>query len=536
MLATLTVNSLLNNTSAGDGQVTLREAIAAANANTITDLGQTGSGADTIQFSAELSGTVNLTTIGNILVGNSALAITSPITIRGNANGITLNAGAGATAMRHFYVSAAGNLTLESIMVTGGVARGTAGAPGENGGDGMGGAIYSEGSVTVIASTVYNNTAIGGLPGAGGFGGSGRGGAIYSAAGGAVTVRNATFSNNWALNSNEAASNFAYGGSIFAINGSVHVANTTMTDGKAFSGKAVYVIATSGSASAHIESSILANIGPTEALPDVAAIQESAEDTLLLSGSANLIRRSLNFTGDWDVDPLLAPLANNGGPTLTHALQPLSPAINIGRNSLNLTADQRGGSFSRAVAGAADIGAYEQQAVPPLLVGDFNRDAAVDAADYVMWRKTRDMNVEVYSGADANGDALVNEADLARWTEHFDEALSGAAGEAAALEGLESVAVAQLSATIASEFVDSTASDSNLWRKSTDIGDLTIGRPIAFREAALLALLADQNRRSIHNKDVRSVRPAEDETCPATSSAELIDDTPLEIIPDWRSI
>ena len=30
------------------------------------------------------------------------------------------------------------------------------------------------------------------------------------------------------------------------------------------------------------------------------------------------------------VDPLLGPLADNGGPTLTHALLPGSPAINAG--------------------------------------------------------------------------------------------------------------------------------------------------------------------------------------------------------------
>ena len=58
LLAVLTVNSLLDNTPAGDGLVTLREAIAAANADAATDLGHTGSGADMIQFAAGLSGAV----------------------------------------------------------------------------------------------------------------------------------------------------------------------------------------------------------------------------------------------------------------------------------------------------------------------------------------------------------------------------------------------------------------------------------------------------------------------------------------------
>ncbi|MEX0613529.1 MAG: hypothetical protein WD229_15535, partial [Pirellulales bacterium] len=56
LLAVLTVNSSLDNLSGGDGVVTLREAIIAANTDATTDLGHTGSGADTITFDAALSG------------------------------------------------------------------------------------------------------------------------------------------------------------------------------------------------------------------------------------------------------------------------------------------------------------------------------------------------------------------------------------------------------------------------------------------------------------------------------------------------
>ena len=44
LLSAITVNSLADNLTAGDGLVTLREAIAAANADTTTDLGETASG------------------------------------------------------------------------------------------------------------------------------------------------------------------------------------------------------------------------------------------------------------------------------------------------------------------------------------------------------------------------------------------------------------------------------------------------------------------------------------------------------------
>jgi hypothetical protein len=58
-------------------------------------------------------------------------------------------------------------------------------------------------------------------------------------------------------------------------------------------------------------------------------------------------------------DPLLGPLAGNGGPTQTQALQPGSPAIDHGGTSANgcPPADQRG--ITRPQGPACDIGAFE---------------------------------------------------------------------------------------------------------------------------------------------------------------------------------
>ena len=58
-------------------------------------------------------------------------------------------------------------------------------------------------------------------------------------------------------------------------------------------------------------------------------------------------------------NPMVGPLAFNGGPTRTHALLAGSPAINAGSNPLALTTDQRGATFARVVGAAADMGAYE---------------------------------------------------------------------------------------------------------------------------------------------------------------------------------
>jgi hypothetical protein len=60
-------------------------------------------------------------------------------------------------------------------------------------------------------------------------------------------------------------------------------------------------------------------------------------------------------------DPKLGPLADNGGPTLTMALLPGSPAIDAGNTSLAPATDQRG--FSRPAGRAADIGAFEYGSV-----------------------------------------------------------------------------------------------------------------------------------------------------------------------------
>ena len=63
-------------------------------------------------------------------------------------------------------------------------------------------------------------------------------------------------------------------------------------------------------------------------------------------------------------DPLLGPLANNGGPTLTHLPQSNSPCINTGTNPNNLVNDQRGPGFPR-IQGLTDIGAVELPSLQP---------------------------------------------------------------------------------------------------------------------------------------------------------------------------
>lgn len=92
-------------------------------------------------------------------------------------------------------------------------------------------------------------------------------------------------------------------------------------------------------------------------------------DCKLLSGSA-IINASHNLSSDdtcdfteadslENTDPLLGPLANNGGRTLTHLPQKDSPVINAGFNLIlpELAKDQRG--VYRPQDGVVDIGAVE---------------------------------------------------------------------------------------------------------------------------------------------------------------------------------
>ncbi len=89
----------------------------------------------------------------------------------------------------------------------------------------------------------------------------------------------------------------------------------------------------------------------------------------LASSGYNLVADSADASGFaptdiLDVDPLLGSLADNGGPTLTMALLPGSPAMDAGDNTDAPEFDQRGPGFPRIVNGTIDIGAFEVQASP----------------------------------------------------------------------------------------------------------------------------------------------------------------------------
>jgi len=85
-------------------------------------------------------------------------------------------------------------------------------------------------------------------------------------------------------------------------------------------------------------------------------------DTIAVTGGHNLIGAAsaavLVPADTLDADPLLQPLADNGGPTPTHALADSSPAIDAG-DAGSFDFDQRGPAFPRTAGAATDIGAIE---------------------------------------------------------------------------------------------------------------------------------------------------------------------------------
>ncbi|MEP6485126.1 MAG: choice-of-anchor Q domain-containing protein [Rudaea sp.] len=93
----------------------------------------------------------------------------------------------------------------------------------------------------------------------------------------------------------------------------------------------------------------------------------AAPGPVTIGGDYNLVQSDptvtgITFSGTHNIfgqDPLLQPLAYNGGTTQTHALDPTSPAVDKGINPEGLNYDQRGNPYARVVGVAADIGAYE---------------------------------------------------------------------------------------------------------------------------------------------------------------------------------
>jgi hypothetical protein len=61
--------------------------------------------------------------------------------------------------------------------------------------------------------------------------------------------------------------------------------------------------------------------------------------------------------------------------------------------------------------------------------GDYNRNGAVDAADYVLWRNSLGNIGEMCAGADGNCNTFIDNGDYPVWKQHFGETKQGSTAE-----------------------------------------------------------------------------------------------------------
>jgi CSLREA domain-containing protein len=339
------------------GVCTLRAAIMEANA-------LAGPGAIELQAGAVYT----LTLTGNDEVGALGdLDITGDLTLTVAGGGQAVIGAHASLNDRVFEIKAGVTANFTGLTVRGGVST----APG--------GGINNQGALTLRDSTVSGNATQGPTFGAGLFnagslwlydstlsGNTSQGGGGGLANLGVITATNSTISGNSA---------FDFGGGLWALGGAATLRSTTVALNRANadsagagSGGGLFIDA--GGVVTMANTLVANNFRGLvfAADDDCAGAVQSLDYNLIetLAGCTVSGQTGHNLSGD----PLLAALADNGGPTRTHALLPGSKAIDAGppggctdAHSIALPFDQRG--QTRHVDGdgdgtaRCDIGAYE---------------------------------------------------------------------------------------------------------------------------------------------------------------------------------
>ena len=259
--------------------------------------------------------------------------------------------------------SLTGNRTV-NVVVTRGV-------------DAYGGAIYNSGTALLNCCLIYSNYVLGGNvigygpTGSPVNGGNGLGGGVFNAL--QLAATNCTIAlntangangsgqgggNNWILGN---AGN-AFGGGIFnntnatfiAMNLTIASNSCSSLPGQGFTnGLAAGDELANTSGTLRLHNSLIAYGTNSNAYGPV------TDDgyNICSDGTAGLSSGS-SFN---NTDPQLAPLADNGGPTLTMALLASSPAIDFGNSAGLPNTDQRG--YVRPFGAGPDMGAYEYGSV-----------------------------------------------------------------------------------------------------------------------------------------------------------------------------
>jgi len=327
--ATLTV------TNATDGAAgSLRARVAAA------------AGGDVITFDSSLSGqTLALT--------NEISPTASPLTITATnlAARLTLQ---GNGVKRVIYNGYGLSLTISGVTITGGGGTGA-----DTGFNNHGGGVLNRGTLTMDRCTLTANSAS-------------YGGGIENSAVATLVMTNCTISGN----------NSTYSGGISIIQDTTLLNCTISSNSSSYyaggdvSGTAVLKNCTIAHNTSSSQTGWLLSGGNMTMINCTFASNSAASLGGIVLFSATLLMTNTILVGNSPADlanvsggtiagtsnliggnPLLGPLQNNGGPTLTMAISTNSPAFNAGTAIVGLNTDQRG--RTRQAFGAPDIGAYE---------------------------------------------------------------------------------------------------------------------------------------------------------------------------------
>jgi hypothetical protein len=325
--------------------------------------------ADVNQANGDNAGdTINFSCSGDIKLSQT-LYISGSMTLDGSGQSVTLD---GTNSLQVLNVNGGVNVTLNALTIANGS---------KSSGEG-GGLVNDGGTVSISNSTFANNSATNGGNGGGLVNDGGTvsisnstfasnsatygGGGLYNTSG-TVSISNSTFANNAAPSaSGGGLANFdtvsisnstfannaapsASGGGLANDSGTMSISNSTFANNSAPSGGGLI----NNFGTLNIGGSIVANnSGGDCSLP--AALQDQGYN--LESG------RSCGFTGtgsQQNTNPQLTPLANNGGPTQTMALQQGSPAIDTIPAANCPATDQRGTTRPDNGEISCDMGAYE---------------------------------------------------------------------------------------------------------------------------------------------------------------------------------
>jgi uncharacterized repeat protein (TIGR01451 family) len=327
---------------------------------------------------------------------SSELVIDKNLTIQGPTSpGLTIS---GNNVTRILNVNSGVNLSISNLTIANGLAS-------------SGGGILNAGTLTITNSTISNNHTTNGANSSGpGFNGGngGDGGGVYNT--GTLNVINSTISGNQPGNGGDASGtdtsgNGGNGGGVYNSGGTLTSVNTTITNNKTgANGDNTTTTPTPGpfgnpgtggglyssGGTVILRNTIVAGnfsvfqkLGPPRSFANSDDDVNGTVDSLSsfnnligtdagLSGISNGSNGNKIGTVGTPLSADLAPLANNGGPTLTHLPQNGSPVIDAGSNALAkdqnniaLATDQRGTGFARILNGTVEIGAVEVNYGPP---------------------------------------------------------------------------------------------------------------------------------------------------------------------------